>query len=119
MRVQRITEKNFEHLHIYEGYEDNSNEAFVAFEIEFEKDNVVSLEHVWRVPKFKGIKALPQVIDWLANEFKPKAIVCLPLQKYRGYYEELGFEQYEVNGEDIYYIKTFDNNKEDTNDVRS
>lgn len=106
MRFKRMTDKSFQHIYMYEGSQviNHKRETVVAIELEFD-DKTVSIENVWRVPKFKGIKALPKVVRWIEKTFNKEQILCLPLKKYRSYYESLGFTQHHIEGEDIYYAK--------------
>ena len=107
LKFRRMLDKDFKHILMFEAVQERQGKdvAVAALEVERIKDNMISLENIWRVPKYRGIRILPKAINWIEHHFKPKAIVCLPLKKYIPYYESLGFKVLEVQGDDIYYIK--------------
>ena len=68
-----------------------------------ECENYIYIENICRLTKFKNNKYLSKVIKYLKDTYNTE-IRCLPLQKYRTYYESLGFVPYEqTNEDDIYY----------------
>ena len=64
--------------------------------------NSFYIENIKKSNDYKGHGLLKEVIDHLHNVWKVD-IGCLPLPKYRTYYEALGFKPYLTQGEDIYY----------------
>lgn len=93
---------------LYECYEDEENiESYLGcFELDDEDDEFfLYLDHVRRPPWRKGESFLPRVIDHIFESFKFEKLLCLPLEKYRPYYEKLGFKIYKQIGDDIYYYK--------------
>lgn len=67
-----------------------------------EQINSFFIDNIKKNNNYKGHDLLKQVIEYLHNE-KKYDLGCLPLPKYRSYYEELGFKEYFRNGEDIFY----------------
>lgn len=69
--------------------------------------NSLYIENIKKNKDYKGKGLLKQVIEELHKKYN---IGCLPLPKYRSYYEYLGFTEYfsikidEQAQEDIYYI---------------
>lgn len=111
MRVEFV-EKELPFIHtkvsMYECYDtiDGKEESVAGFELDFEDDEFfLYLEHVFRPQKFRGRGYLPKIIDYIFETFKFEKLVCLPLDKYRTYYEKLGFKIYKQIGDDIYYYK--------------
>lgn len=80
------------------------DEGIEVGSVELIEDNTLYLEDIYRSQEYKGKGYLKQVINILKDKFK-RDIECLPLNKYRSYYEELGFVEKQRNNEDdIYYI---------------
>lgn len=75
-----------------------------SVELIFQPTGHIYLENIKRNEKYKGNRYLEQVVKYLSKFNKP--IGCLPLSKYRSYYEALGFQKYfEVaQTEDIFYV---------------
>lgn len=64
--------------------------------------NSFFIENIKKSNDYKGKEVLKKVVDYLHKD-KKVDIGCLPLPKYRSYYEKLGFKKYLQHGEDIFY----------------
>ena len=85
-------------------------EEIGLFELDDEDSREMYLEYIKRYKQFKGRKYLEKTIDWIFKELKPKRLTVLPLEKYRKYYESIGFKPYkQCNDDDIYYVKENNN----------
>ena len=67
--------------------------------------NSFYIENIKKNNNYKGHELLKKVVNYLFDE-KGYDLGCLPLSKYRSYYEELGFTECFRNGDDIFYHKT-------------
>ena len=66
------------------------------------RENECYIANIRKSLTYKGSKLLEEVINQLIKNHN--IITCLPLPKYRTYFEQLGFKIYKQEGEDIYYI---------------
>lgn len=66
--------------------------------------NSFYIENIKKSDSYKAGHLLEDVVNYLYND-KGYNLGCLPLEKYRGYYEELGFTPFIHNGDDIFYHK--------------
>ena len=66
--------------------------------------NSFYIENIKKSDDYKSGHLLEDVVNYLYND-KGYDLGCLPLEKYRGYYEELGFTPFAYNNDDVYYHK--------------
>ena len=66
--------------------------------------NSFYIENIKKSDDYKAGHLLEDVVNYLYND-KGYDLGCLPLEKYRGYYEELGFTPFIYNDNDVYYHK--------------
>ena len=64
--------------------------------------NTLYIENIYKDKNYTGKRLLKEVLLYLRSKYNCN-IACLPLDKYRSYYESLGFVKSLVLGEDIYY----------------
>lgn len=75
--------------------------------------NSFYIENIKKSNSYKAGHLLEDVVDYLYND-KGYDLGCLPLEKYRSYYEELGFTPFIYNDNDVYYHKI---HKEDNMEI--
>ena len=66
--------------------------------------NSFYIENIKKSDSYKAGHLLEDVVNYLYNN-KGYDLGCLPLEKYRSYYEELGFTPFIHHGNDIFYHK--------------
>ena len=66
--------------------------------------NSFYIENIKKSDSYKAGHLLEDVVNYLYND-KGYDLGCLPLEKYRGYYKELGFTPFIYNDNDVYYHK--------------
>ena len=90
-------------MEIFSIYKDDELAGGLEGHLDIDK-NTFYIENIRKDDNYKGRGLLKEVVEELYDN-RGYDLYCLPLPKYRPYYEELGFEVYEQNGEDIYYRK--------------
>ena len=110
MRVQKVTKKFFcgTEIEVYQVFDKIwFKEVEVgAFELDNSDDEFyLHLDHVYRNKRYKNRRYLEKIVNWIFENIKPDKLTCLPLEKYRPYYEKLGFRPFRMIHDDIYYIK--------------